>query len=200
MINESRNIAWTQSQLGRLGSALQEKTALAGGDDHFYSDQLDSLLYRQFEPTAVGFIYSEVNARGFLYGETMKPLAYAFIPRIIWPQKPVVSLGTWFTAYLGFAGSPEEATTNTGTYAAGEFYWNFGIVGVIAGMFLIGACIAAIYKGVGEGPHSSILGALFFYIAVIRIVELSSATENIPEFVFVLLAFWGTRFMARRIA
>lgn len=196
MINESRNIAWTQSQLGRLGSALQEKTALAGGDDHFYSDQLDSLFYRQFEPTAVGFIYSEVSTRGFLYGETMKPLAYAFIPRIVWPQKPVVSLGTWFTAYLGFAGSPEEATTNTGTYAAGEFYWNFGIGGVIAGMFLIGACIATIYKGVGEGPHLSIVAAVFFYIAVIRIVELSSATENIPEFVFVLLALWGFRSLA----
>lgn len=193
MINESRDVVWTESQADRLQSAFQEKTVFAGSDDELYSDQLSSFLYRQFEPTAAGFIYSEVNARGFLHGETMKPLTYAFIPRILWPQKPVVSRGTWFTAYLGFAGSAEAATTNTATYAASEFYWNFGVAGVIVGMFLIGALLGTIYKGVGDGPHPSIVGAVFFYIVVTRIVELSSATEKIAEFVFVLLALGSIR-------
>lgn len=64
-------------------------------------------------------------------------LVTIFIPRFLWPDKPVYTPGAWFTWYLGYADSPETATTSTAMMLSTELYWTFGIFGVIVGMALL---------------------------------------------------------------
>ena len=75
----------------------------------------------------------------FKDGATITPLFYAFVPRIILPNKPLNSdLGREFNHAFHLSSA--------GTYIAmsqlGELYWNFGWTGVIVGMAMIGTLMA----------------------------------------------------------
>jgi hypothetical protein len=82
--------------------------------------QLPRYFERVFDATAMACIYGEVQKTGLMYGEGMDYLVYAFIPRVIWPDKPTVTRGAWFTVYLGQARSEDKATTSLGQTAPGE--------------------------------------------------------------------------------
>src|ERR1700751_311682 len=94
----------------------------------------------------------EVSRTGLQLGKTIADLYYAFIPRILWPEKPIVSRGAWFTTYVGSARSEEEATTSTGMTAFGEWYWNFSIPGVVIGTFLTVALFSGLWRLAGSCP------------------------------------------------
>ena len=70
----------------------------------------------------------------FLRGETYAPLLYKFVPRIVFRDKPpdVGDLGKRY----GFV--PPNVMNNAKVHQLGEFYVNFGVPGVLAGMFLLG--------------------------------------------------------------
>jgi oligosaccharide repeat unit polymerase len=72
----------------------------------------------------------------FQGGWTLLHVPISFIPRIIWADKPILSLGQWITDNYG-AGP--DITSNTGSSWIGEFYLNFGYAGVIVGMGVLGA-------------------------------------------------------------
>jgi hypothetical protein len=187
VLMRSRGITGVDSQLQKLEIGAEE-TILSFREDTFFAfqEETNKFLYRQFESTATGFIVSDVREHGFKYGETMANLTYAFIPRLIWPDKPIVTRGSWFTAYLGGSGSEEESKTSTGIYSAGELYWNFGIPGVIAGMFLMGVIFSYIASVVGDGPQQRVIPMIIFINVIARIVEQAAASE-----VFVLLIYLG---------
>jgi hypothetical protein len=137
---------------------------------------------RQFEPLPVAFILGEVERDGFRYGEMMAYVSYAFIPRLLWPDKPSLSKSSWFTVYLGFSPREAEATTATGITATGELYWNFGIIGVVSGMLFIGILIGAVWRLAGADPRGKLLHMLLYTSLLANIV-------NMPEAV-TTTAFW----------
>ena len=108
--------------------------------------QLPKYLERAFDATAMACIYGEVQKTGFMNGEGLDYLVYAFIPRLVWPDKPTVTRGAWFTVYLGQARSEAKATTSLGLTAPGELYWNFGWPGVILGITLLGIMCSKLWK------------------------------------------------------
>jgi hypothetical protein len=185
VLMRSREITGVDSQLQKLEIAAEE-TVLSFREDTFFAfqEETNKFLYRQFESTPAGFIVSDVREHGFKYGETMVNLTYAFIPRLIWPDKPIVTRGSWFTSYLGGSGSEEESKTSTGIYSAGELYWNFGLAGVALGMFIMGTMFSYIASVVGEGPQQRVVPMVIFMNVIARIVEQAAASE-----VFVLLVY-----------
>jgi hypothetical protein len=78
----------------------------------------------------------------FQNGKTLAALPYVFIPRLIMPNKPEVSVGQIFNQQFKISASKE---TYISTTFLGEFYWNFGLFGALAGMFGTGL----IWGGVG---------------------------------------------------
>ncbi len=147
----------------------------------------EEFFLRQFEPLALSFILGEVERDGLRYGETMAYASYAFIPRLLWPDKPSVSKGSWFTVYLGFSPREAEATTSTGITATGELYWNFGIVGVVLGMFFIGILIGAVWRLAGADPRGQLLHMLLYTSLLLDIM-------NMPEAV-TTTGFWVAEFL-----
>ncbi|GAX42124.1 hypothetical protein NIES4075_31240 [Tolypothrix sp. NIES-4075] len=78
----------------------------------------------------------------FVYGETLEQAALATVPRILWPNKPV-SAGSGDMA-TRFAGLKLEGTTSIGIGNVAEFYFNFGTLGVVLGLFSFGTLLRMI--------------------------------------------------------
>jgi hypothetical protein len=72
----------------------------------------------------------------FLDGYTLAGLQFAFIPRLLLPDKESVSAGQLYNHVFLHAASDDF--TYISFSVLGEFYWNFGWPGVIGGMLLTG--------------------------------------------------------------
>ena len=85
--------------------------------------------------------YLDGLSHPFAGGETLWYGVIALVPRIVWPDKPVVagSMGL-VTRYTGVTFG---AFTSVGIGQVMEFYMNFGTAGVIVGFFVFGLIVAA---------------------------------------------------------
>jgi hypothetical protein len=146
-------------------------------------------LIRQFQPLSVGFIAHEVRESGFLMGTTLDYVAFSFVPRLIWPEKPFVNRGRWFTYHLGMADSPESAKTQTAQYAAGELYWNFGLPGVFVGMGVLGALLGQLWRMAGNDPHRDPLRLMLYLSVMLNLQEMSEAGGMLVLILSQLLVF-----------
>lgn len=76
----------------------------------------------------------------FQNGATISPLLYAFVPRIILPNKPDNSVsGRIFNKEFNISPDPD---TYISTGHVGELYWNYGWPGLTIGMLIIGGFMA----------------------------------------------------------
>ncbi len=73
----------------------------------------------------------------FQLGHTLIDLPLAFVPRLMWPNKPTVPAGQLFNK----AVVRGEGDTFVSPSHLGELYWNFGWPGAVAGMFFIGSLL-----------------------------------------------------------
>jgi hypothetical protein len=72
----------------------------------------------------------------FLNGATLVELPYAFIPRLLVPDKKSIALGQLYNHVFLHAASDDF--TYISVSVLGEFYWNFGWPGVVGGTLLTG--------------------------------------------------------------
>ena len=139
--------------------------------------QLELFLGRQFDPIAAAYLVGKVERDGYQMGATMQYATYAFIPRVLWPEKPNVSRGDWFNKYVGAA-----AGTSLGITAIGELYWNFGVGGVALGMFVLGCGFGILWRMAGTDPLARPLHMLLYVIITI------TGMTDMPQAVTVLVA------------
>jgi oligosaccharide repeat unit polymerase len=81
----------------------------------------------------------------FAYGQTLITWVFAPIPRTLWPQKPIVSMGSVIGQEVYGTKDSEGKGAGISPGFIAELYWNFGYVGVIAGMFIMGVCLKFLY-------------------------------------------------------
>ena len=74
----------------------------------------------------------------YTYGQTYRPLLYMFIPRILWPNKPVDNLGQFFGKRYGFIGDRGDTTTSWAMTLPAEAWMNFGWWGIVLSAIAIG--------------------------------------------------------------
>ena len=78
----------------------------------------------------------------FLYGETFLPILYKLVPRAIFADKPV---DVWdVSTRYGFRSA--TAWNNFKVHQLGEFYVNFGVAGVLLGMFVLGLLCRSLHE------------------------------------------------------
>jgi hypothetical protein len=196
-VNSSRYIQQGDSY-ERMMLGLRSSSPFYTGEPVMLSlgNQFDELMGRLFEiPRATGFMVGEISRSGLQLGSTMKDLYYAFIPRIIWPEKPPVSRGAWFTTYLGMARSEAEATTSTGMTTVGEWYWNFGAAGVAAGMFLTGALLSGLWRLTGSYPVHQPANMVLYVAIIMNAMNLPDATSPIVSAVALYLLFGALAYL-----
>jgi hypothetical protein len=167
-------------------------------DQSFLADQLDQFVSRQFDAVPVGYMVGEVRESGLLLGETMQYASYAFIPRLLWPDKPTVTRGTWFSTRLGLFESEAEATTSIGMTAVGELYWNFGTLGVIIGMFAIGCFLGILWHMAGADPRGKPIHMLLYVTIMISMTDMPEAVTVAVSLAVSFLTF-NAVFIAQRV-
>ncbi len=196
VVHASRQMHWSagDDQADRIVRTYLDK----GYENNSLEEQAATLLTRQFDPTPVAFLYREVERTGLRYGETLDYMAYAFIPRPLWPDKPSVSRGAWFTLYLGQARNERDVTTSTGQTATGELYWNFGLAGVIAGMAFIGLLLGGLWRIAGPRPHKDGLMFLLYLTICFGMLDMPEAGSVIVGIVYRVLVIgllvWVSRY------
>ena len=96
--------------------------------------------------TPAAWAVKQVQSEGNISGKTIKNGLVAIIPRIFWPEKPLIAQGRDFAMVLGQAESFETATTSTGLGLASTFYWNGGILLLVLGMFINGMLLCKTWQ------------------------------------------------------
>jgi hypothetical protein len=88
-----------------------------------------------------------VEEDGFYRGATLEYLAYAFVPRFVWPDKPKIATGAWFALRIGQAWVlPDGRISNSVNMTIpGELYLNFGWPGVVGGCLIFGAMLGLLW-------------------------------------------------------
>jgi hypothetical protein len=133
--NTSSNVAHAKLAAGTetlLNSNLPLSSQFTGGLDYF--------VKRISQKWVIDLLVDRTGDGGVPYkdGATLTPLFYIFIPRFIAPNKPNNVVGQIFNRAFSIS-TPNTfiAITNLG-----DLYWNFGWVGIVVGMTIIGAFMA----------------------------------------------------------
>ena len=78
----------------------------------------------------------------FLWGSSFAYLLVHPIPRSVWPDKPEAPIATITRVTLG----SEAAKAGVAYPNIGEFYANFGVLGIFVGMWLFGVALRGLYE------------------------------------------------------
>ncbi len=139
-----------------------------------------------------------VEDRGTKDGETLAYLAYVFIPRVVWPDKPTISPGREFARELGRGTETESGWSNAVNMTVpGEFYLNFRWLGVIAGMVLVAAAFRlARFSLGGLTTPRDITGRVVAFFVVTQAMTIGSHAGAVVN----LVLWWIFLLAGRRVA
>ena len=83
-------------------------------------------------------------------GETLfLPTLVFFVPRLLWPDKPMLTFGREFGQKFRVVRVFDKETAIASS-VPGELYWNFDLVGILVGMALWGMAMRFFYRRYGE--------------------------------------------------
>ena len=94
--------------------------------------------------------YIDAGLAQFAYGQTLIDGAASFVPRAIWPTKPIVVGGAALvTKYTGITFDP---TTTVGVGNVMESYISFGTLGVMVWFIVLGAALVRVVSAQPNDP------------------------------------------------
>jgi hypothetical protein len=133
-------------------------------------------------------------------GETYLSLVGIAVPRVLWPNKPVKQLGQTFGHRYSYLGEVDRSTSINLPYFI-EFYCNFGSMGVLIGMFLVGI----IYAMLEQRLNTSRQGVIVSVCALVLLVPLINIESDFSLIFGGLLlngaALWAVlKYISRRSA
>ena len=134
----------------RLDRTVQQATKW--DSDLYLDNSVFAFMKRLTIVSSVAAILCDTGRRvDYRYGDTLilAPIGL-LIPRFIWPDKPSISIGREFGDVFRLKNSL-DVETEISPSIVGDFYWNFGVPGVVVGMFLFGAGFQWYYRRYGEG-------------------------------------------------
>ena len=156
---------------GHTGAGLQRLEAVQE-----YHDELkgmpdlanQTVLSRLTTINQLSQIGRLVDEEGYLHGQTLAYLAYAFIPRFLWPEKPAIAKAAWFALHIGLAyvRSDGQISNAINMTIPGELYLNYGWDGVFVGLVFLGVFVAAFWRTTDfwSRPRNVLGTAFAFYL------------------------------------
>ena len=136
-----------------------------------------------------------VEEDGHLGGETLEYLGYAFIPRVLWRDKPKIAKGAWFALRIGQARITEGGyiTNSVNMTIPGELYLNYGWPGVVIGLAAFGWVLALLWDRAGFWrATSNTLGSAFGYYLLWVGLTMAADLQIVVTLVAMYLLFIGT--------
>jgi hypothetical protein len=164
------------------------RITLGGAVDPRALIEMASLRLAQF--TVFGEVIADTPAIvPYWQGASYYPILFKPIPRFIMPDKPEEVSGAWFGHRYGLIAQ-RNITTSINLPQIVELYGNFGLPGVIAGMFLFGLIFRLlieiyIHPGMGLG---ALVGGVYVLSRVLDIGSAASLTFGAVPWSIVLIA------------
>lgn len=175
VMGKSRQLDSGQARVALLGEALT--SASAGGEDSIQNGVQQFLLRLSQIQWGALLISDGKDTWGFLHGRSLQECLFMFIPRAIWPSKPVIgSLGTEGFA-LVYPGYPGSCTVPIAT----DWYLNFEWIGVVVGMFLTGILVAFVHCALSVGSSMRIAALS------VMALDVCQAGVGLPQLLFPLV-------------
>jgi hypothetical protein len=134
-----------------LGRVSEFVTSSRSGE-YFFEGILSTVARMDCIGAASVLIRDTPSVAPFQYGRTLGLFFVAFIPRVIWPGKPTITIGRYITDVYG---SGPEIESNTAPTQLGEFYMNFGYAGVVVGMLLYGVLLRLLHEVLLRGQPTT---------------------------------------------
>jgi hypothetical protein len=146
---EYRQLTWSSNRSEQLNSVEKAQLFIKLVIEHYSSSNFkqksedgNSAIAR----TAHILVFSAViedtpNRVPYWQGQTYLPLITSFIPRIIFPDKPEEKTGNAFGRRYNYLSSDDSGTSFNLPWIV-EMYANFGQLGVVIGMSLVGILLA----------------------------------------------------------
>lgn len=162
--------------LQTLERAMEVRTSVMAG-----SQRAETFFERASLKGSVEMIVQGV-ARGvpLQNGYTLSPIPFAFVPRLLWPNKPDVPTGLLVNKV--FQVAPDQPDTYISPSHLGEMYWNFGWSGALGGMLLFGLLLG--WLGVRfELSGGATLSRVMVTVVTIRLMVLGFESSIAAEYV-----------------
>lgn len=132
-----------------------------------------------------GMVREYPSHSSYLFGRSFLYVFYMFIPRVLWPSKPGNPINEIVENSLNF-----QARTAGATFAnIGEFYANFGVLGVIILMFIFGRLIASLKKYYLQPTQERLIIYSIMYPLLFQWVARGNFTGNFYLTIFAILPF-----------
>lgn len=133
-----KNPAAAFADFGANLDIVKKKTA---GEGDVAESSLMSLSQRIDHKVYIDIIIAGTDSGRVprLNGESLGYFFTSFVPRAIWPNKPVTTTGQMFNQMFGLSASRHTFVPTT---QLGDLYWNFGWPAVIIGMLTMGYIFA----------------------------------------------------------
>jgi len=164
----ARTYAQSTSAIGAIRLAAHTPVGTLQTADLSTFDDL--LAMQQLVPDSIGW----------LDGRSLAQIPAALVPRAAWSGKPQ-SFDVQVTNYL----SP-GATAGSPIAMQGEFYWNFGLVGVALGALILGALFGASIKLLLSGGQLALLLYALVFPSTFALLTRALGTMTANTFIAVV--------------
>jgi len=174
-----RKVVWFAGEGGGVASRTTLFFKLL--EARVQSDGIDGTVSKGFETSAgrsanldllADVIIRTPREIPYWGGQTYLSLVGAFVPRFVWPDKPTKELGQAFGHRYGYIGAADNNTALNLPILV-EFYANFGIAGVISGMFLVGLIYLILDRTVNN-PGQDSLHSLVGVVILVPLANIES--------------------------
>ena len=126
---------------GAIDATVQ---AWGGGVGAGMQTFLDSTIRRQTQVQVLGLVVNLTPAVVPYWGvERLLAIPLYLVPRAVWPNKPNLSIGTYFS--IVYMGHPTDTTTSSTPTIFGDLYVSAGWGAVFVGMIIWGVISAWLY-------------------------------------------------------
>jgi hypothetical protein len=187
------------SGLERLTMIHEERMAQIEARDQSQTN----LLTRLSNINQLTQVQRVVQEDGLLRGQTLEYMAYAWIPRFLWPEKPLIAKGAWFAHRIGQARLVNGRPTNSiNMTIPGEFYMNFGWLGAVLGPFAFGGLLAILWQTAEFWTRrENVLGPAFgFYLVWVGVVGGADVQIVVTMIAMYLMSFAAGALVGNRVA
>jgi hypothetical protein len=139
-----REVIWYKGRNMSFEDKL--KTAWTIGGDYYFGntaldkhiDSVETTFQRVNHLHVTAAVIADTpSSIPFLYGQTYLPLFTKWIPRLLWPEKPIEDLGNRWARKYGYLNFDDYQTSFNLPWLT-EMYINFGMAGIIMISLLIG--------------------------------------------------------------
>jgi hypothetical protein len=148
-----------------VGGAFDALDNVVTGETEYTFASVPERVVRQsaqFENLSMAVQYID-RTNNSLNGAELLNFIFGFIPRAVWPSKPLGSLGGWFYSEVYGYGESRTAAAIT---VPGDFYLNFNWWGLILGLFIYGAILRIVYEAVILGKPTIRAASLLPFLIV----------------------------------